>query len=249
MRPSLGFYVTYTLSLCLGLLCLLFVSCWSSLWRGGFSWTGSPLEFNWHPVLMVSGLVVLHGNAALVYRVPFTWRQRKQTWKLVHAGLMLVGFILSVLGLYVVFDYHRGLNLTHLYSLHSWVGICTVAVFALQWILGLAGFLFPCSPLCFRSNLKPVHVCVGKAILILSLISCVSGITEKLQLVAKNKGPYSSLPVEGKFANFLGLLIVSFGLVVLGILSKDNWQRPETDGEIIIQMSCLLQLLPREDSI
>ena len=49
-----------------------------------------------------------------------------------------------------------------------------------QWILGLAGFLFPCSPLWFRSSLKPVHVWLGKTILILSLSSCISGINEKL---------------------------------------------------------------------
>ncbi|XP_023278107.1 cytochrome b ascorbate-dependent protein 3-like isoform X1 [Seriola lalandi dorsalis] len=234
MRSSVFFYLTYTLCLCLSLLCVLFVICWSSLWRGGFSWDGSALQFNWHPVLMVSGLVVLYGNAAVVYRVPFTWRQRKYTWKLVHAGLMLLSLLLSVLGLCAVFDFHRGFHINDLYSLHSWVGICTVALFAFQWILGLAGFLFPCSSLWFRRNLKPVHVWMGKAILILSLTSCISGINEKLLLALSNGSsgePYSSLPVEAKFANSLGLLIVAFGLVVLGILSINKWQKPETEGE------------------
>ncbi|XP_071322662.1 lysosomal membrane ascorbate-dependent ferrireductase CYB561A3-like [Trachinotus anak] len=230
---SVFFYVTYTLCLCLGLLCVLFVSCWSSLWRGGFSWDGSSLQFNWHPVLMVSGLVVLYGYAALVYRVPLTWRQKKLPWKLVHAGLMLLALLLSILGLCAVFDFHRSFNIAHLYSLHSWVGICTVAMFAFQWSLGLAGFLFPFSPPGFRSTLKPVHIWVGKAILILSVTSCISGISEKLlfTLNGSTGEPYSSLPVEAKFANSLGLLIVAFGLVVFGILSKKKWRRPESDGE------------------
>ena len=63
---SACFCLTYVLSLCLGLLCLLFVTFWSSHWRGGFSWDGSALEFNWHPVLMVSGLLVLYGYGELL---------------------------------------------------------------------------------------------------------------------------------------------------------------------------------------
>ncbi|XP_054468999.1 lysosomal membrane ascorbate-dependent ferrireductase CYB561A3-like [Anoplopoma fimbria] len=235
MSPSVFFWVTYVPCLCLGLLCLLFVSFWSSHWHGGFSWDGSALQFNWHPVLMVAGLVVLYGNAVLVFRMPFTWKQKKNTWKLVHAGLMLLALLLSVLGLCAVFDYHRSLQIPDMYSLHSWVGICTVIMFAFQWVLGLAGFLLPCSPLPFRSNLKPVHIWMGKAILILSLTSCISGITENLffSLDGVSGEPYSSLPAEAKFANSLGILIVAFVLVVFGILSKNSWQRPESENESI----------------
>ncbi|KAI3362123.1 hypothetical protein L3Q82_012449 [Scortum barcoo] len=133
MRPSVVFWVTYVLCLSLGLLCLLSVSYWSSHWRGGFSWDGSLQQFNWHPVLMVSGLVVLYGNAAIVYRIPFTWKQRKHIWKLVHAGLMFLALLLSVLGLCAVFDFHTSFHIRDLYSLHSWVGVCTVVVFTFQY--------------------------------------------------------------------------------------------------------------------
>ncbi|XP_047426411.1 lysosomal membrane ascorbate-dependent ferrireductase CYB561A3-like [Mugil cephalus] len=229
MRPHTCLYVAYGLSLGLGLLCLVFVISWNSYWRGGFSWDASAQQFNWHPVLMVSGLVVLYGNAAVVYRLPFTWGQRKFTWKLVHAGLMLLALVLSILGLCAVFDFHRGLQIPDLYSLHSWVGICTVVTFAFQWVLGLAGFLLPCSPWWFRIILKPFHVWLGKAILILSLASCISGLNEALLLTLNGAEPYSSLPVQAKFANFLGVLIVAFGIIVFGILSKTKWERPETD--------------------
>ncbi|CAJ1070409.1 lysosomal membrane ascorbate-dependent ferrireductase CYB561A3-like [Xyrichtys novacula] len=243
MRSSVLFYVSYALCLCSGLLCLLFVSVWSSCWRGGFSWDGSALQFNWHPVLMVSGLLVLYGYAAVVYRVPFTWQQKKLTWKLVHAALMLLALILSILGLCAVFDFHRQSHIPDLYSLHSWVGICTVIVFSLQWTLGLWGFLFPCSPLWFPGALKPVHIWMGKAILILSVASCISGINEKLffTLNGNSSEPYSSLPAEAKFANSLGVLILVFGLVVFGILSKKKWKRPEIETESV-------HLLPHENS-
>jgi len=50
------------LSVWLGLLCVILVFLWSGTWRGGFAWDGSFLQFNWHPVLMVTSLVVLYGN-------------------------------------------------------------------------------------------------------------------------------------------------------------------------------------------
>lgn len=73
-----------------------------------------------------------HVLAAVVYRVPLTWRQSKQPWKLLHAGLLFLAFVLSVLGLCAVFDYHNAASTPNLYSLHSWLGICTTALFAAQ---------------------------------------------------------------------------------------------------------------------
>uniref|UniRef100_A0A4W5LH00 Lysosomal membrane ascorbate-dependent ferrireductase CYB561A3 n=1 Tax=Hucho hucho TaxID=62062 RepID=A0A4W5LH00_9TELE len=219
------FYGNYVLCLCLGLLCVVFVSYWNTEWRGGFAWDASFLQFNWHPVLMVTGLVVLYGNAAILYRIPFTWSQRKQRWKLVHAALLLSSLFLSILGLCAVFDFHTGYHIPNLYSLHSWVGICTVVLFTAQWVLGLVGFLSPCSPLGFRKLLKPVHAWMGMAIFILSLASCLS--------VTRNADPppITTNYIEALFANFLGVLIVAFGLVVLGILSNQRWKRLEPGQE------------------
>uniref|UniRef100_A0A8C9X9E8 Lysosomal membrane ascorbate-dependent ferrireductase CYB561A3 n=1 Tax=Sander lucioperca TaxID=283035 RepID=A0A8C9X9E8_SANLU len=133
---------------------------------------------------------------------------------LVHAGLMLLAL---------------GFHIPNLYSLHSWVGICAVLIVSVWAYVGSLVWL-PCSPLWFHSStLKPVRIWMGKAMLILSLASCISGINEKRLLTRGN--PYNSLPVEAKFANSLGILIVAFGLVIFGILSENRWQRPETDSE------------------
>uniref|UniRef100_A0A8C9VIG9 Lysosomal membrane ascorbate-dependent ferrireductase CYB561A3 n=1 Tax=Scleropages formosus TaxID=113540 RepID=A0A8C9VIG9_SCLFO len=209
----------YLLCLCLGIVCVVFVCYWNNTWRGGFAWDGTALQFNWHPVLMVTGLVVLYGN--VVYRIPLTWGQNKQPWKLLHAGLLFLAFFLSVLGLCAVFDYHKKGGIPNLYSLHSWLGMCTTVLFTAQWVLGSGAFLVPWSPMAFRKILKPVHVWMGSVIFVLGIASCISGINEKLFF------PYSKLPPEAVFANSLGILIVVFGLVVLKILSNPEWQRPE----------------------
>lgn len=234
MRPIAIFYGFYLLCFVLGVACVVCVCVWSSAWRGGFAWDGTTLQFNWHPVLMVTGLVVLYGNGAVLYRIPLTWGQNKLPWKLLHAALMLLALVLSIVGLCAVFDFHNANHTANLYSLHSWIGIAAVALFAVQWVGGMAGFLLPCSPVSLRKLLKPIHVWMGGSILALSIAACISGINEKLFFVLKGANgtkPYSALPHEALLGNSLGVLIVAFGLVVLKILSTREWQRPDSRPE------------------
>ena len=44
----------------------------------------------------------------------------------------LLAFLLTVLGLHAVFEFHNHTKIPHLYSLHSWLGITTVFLFACQ---------------------------------------------------------------------------------------------------------------------
>lgn len=61
MRPGLIFYTFYLLLLALGVACVTSVCYWIVWWRGGFAWDGTHQQFNWHPALMVTGLVVVYG--------------------------------------------------------------------------------------------------------------------------------------------------------------------------------------------
>ncbi|NWX23570.1 CYAC3 protein, partial [Aegotheles bennettii] len=164
----------------LGLTCVAFTAAWCQHWRGGFSWDGSASTFNWHPVLMVAGLVVTYGAAALVYRLPPSWRGPKLPWKVLHGVLALVAFGLAVLGLVAVFHFHNTQGTPNMYSLHSWVGLVTVLLFSCQWVAGFGTFLLPWAPTWLRVLYKPLHVFFGSTILMLSVVSCVSGINEKL---------------------------------------------------------------------
>lgn len=80
--------------------------------------------------IMYSTLVF--SAAAILYRVPWGWSQKKIAWKLVHAGLMLAALVLASVGLYAVFNVHSTLNIPSMYSLHSWVGMSAVVTFAWQ---------------------------------------------------------------------------------------------------------------------
>ncbi|KAH0621069.1 hypothetical protein JD844_022087 [Phrynosoma platyrhinos] len=102
--PGVSFLPFSILLGVLGILCVGFTVYWSHHWLGGFAWDGSAQMFNWHPVLMVTGMLVLYGTAALVYRVPLSWEGPKFPWKLLHASLAMTAFILIVLGLVAVFE-------------------------------------------------------------------------------------------------------------------------------------------------
>ena len=68
----------------------------------------------------------------LVYRV--LRNTKKYYLKLIHAATMIVAFVLAVVALKAVFDSHNLPDppLANLYSLHSWIGISAVALFAFQ---------------------------------------------------------------------------------------------------------------------
>ncbi|KAM6158162.1 lysosomal membrane ascorbate-dependent ferrireductase CYB561A3 [Rhynchocyon petersi] len=221
------FYVSCLALVSLGSLCILLTVYWMQYWRGGFAWDGSIHMFNWHPVLMVAGMVVVYGAASLVYRLPQSWVGPKLPWKVLHAALHLLAFILAVLGLVAVFAFHKHNRISNLYSLHSWMGIITVFFFACQWFLGFTVFLLPWASLWLRSLLKPIHIFCGTSIFSLAIVSVISGINEKLFFSLKNSTkPYSSLPNEAVLANSTGVVVVAFGLLVLYILAS-SWKRPE----------------------
>ena len=54
------FYLSFYTLWLLGLMCIILTIYWMQLWHGGFAWDGTIRMFNYHPVLMVVGLVVLY---------------------------------------------------------------------------------------------------------------------------------------------------------------------------------------------
>ncbi|KAB7506448.1 putative cytochrome [Armadillidium nasatum] len=139
-RNNRLFTKIFTLTQILGVTTLLLIIIWLSLFRNGFAWTSNPkLEFNWHPLFMVLGLVFLYANdyfllviGALVYRA-FRGEMKKKL-KIIHASFHFFALIFAVIGLQAVFDSHN-LNVDgngnpsptpNLYSLHSWMGLTVV---------------------------------------------------------------------------------------------------------------------------
>ena len=90
------------------------------------------MMFNYHLISIYFLLGIL------IYRV--FRHERKKKLKLTHAIIMISSFLLTVIGLKAVFDSHNlkkdadgnPAPIANLYSLHSWMGIITVILFAMQ---------------------------------------------------------------------------------------------------------------------
>jgi len=152
-------------------------------WQGGENNSELELTWNLHPFLMVTGFVYFMGQGMLVYRTCTCCR--RIYGKLVHSLLHLLAVPCIVMGFLAVWDYKSRAEppVLHFYSLHSWLGLATMALFSLQLLLGLFSFLLllACEGATagFRARLVPVHAIFGTATFSLGLATSVCGITEK----------------------------------------------------------------------
>lgn len=58
--------------------------------------------------------------------------KRKESQEVCSHALHLIAIVLGIVGLNAVFKFHGMENIPNVYSLHSWIGIGTFCLFALQ---------------------------------------------------------------------------------------------------------------------
>ncbi|XP_059198416.1 plasma membrane ascorbate-dependent reductase CYBRD1 [Centropristis striata] len=219
------FLVTLCAAAAIGIVSIIFVLRWVLHYKEGLAWDGGLAEFNWHPVLIVIGFIILQGLAIIVYRLPWTWQCSKLIMKFIHAGLNLVAFILAVIAMVAVFDFHNTAKIPNMYSLHSWLGLAAVILYCLQLVLGVGMYLIPITPVSWRAAFMPFHVYSGLFLFTSVIAVALMGITEKLIFGLSNP-KYKDSPPEATFVNVLGLLLVVFGALILWIATRKSWKRP-----------------------
>ncbi|XXG45284.1 hypothetical protein AAC387_Pa02g0406 [Persea americana] len=202
---------TYVVHL-LGVVSAALVLVWCIHFRGGlaFEATNKSLIFNMHPVLTLIGFIVFGGEAIISYK---TWPLRKEVKKLFHLVLHAVALTLGAIGTYAVFKYHNEKGIANLYSLHSWTGLGTICLYAIQCIFGFIVFFYPGTAESVRGEVRPWHILFGLLVYALAVISTELGFLEKLTFLEKsglNKyGP------EAFLVNFMGLIVLLLGGAVL----------------------------------
>lgn len=133
---------------------------------------------NWHPILMVAGMIFCFLNAVVSFKIlPF----EKSTKKKVHAAFHIIGSLLIVLGLTAQFTYHKEQGYEHLFTSHSWLGLFTGVCYILQMILSVAVFqdFDPRINVPLRIRYKPLHVLIGCILLVSAGLTVAMGVTEK----------------------------------------------------------------------
>ncbi|XVF85554.1 hypothetical protein PTKIN_Ptkin17bG0126500 [Pterospermum kingtungense] len=189
-----------------GVLAFILMLFWLLHYRGGIDYGSYDANrvFNVHPLLMFCGFIFLSGEAMMVYR---TVQAEHNVQKVVHMILQLGAFVLGVIGLCAVFKFHDMIKVEDVYSLHSWIGISTISLFALQWLVGLSTFMFP-QPEIRRRTMLPWHVCSGRALLYMSIAAALTGLMEKATFTGLRRSR------ETTVLNIMGLCILLFGIFV-----------------------------------
>uniref|UniRef100_A0A7N0UQY0 ascorbate ferrireductase (transmembrane) n=1 Tax=Kalanchoe fedtschenkoi TaxID=63787 RepID=A0A7N0UQY0_KALFE len=185
---------------------------WTIHFRGGLAWESSNkgLIFNLHPVLMLIGFIILGGEAIISYKaLPLT----KQTKKVIHLVLHAVALILGAIGIYTAFKYHNESGIANLYSLHSWIGIGVISLYAIQWIYGFIIFFYPGGSESLRNVSLPWHVLFGTFVYILALATATLGFLEKLTfLESSGVAKYGQ---EAFLVNFTAIISILYGTAVV----------------------------------
>ncbi|GFV84227.1 cytochrome b561 [Trichonephila clavipes] len=200
---------------------------WCFLYKG-FSWEDANLQFNYHPLFMVLGLIYFYGDALIVYRVMYFLP--KWVLKIIHACLHACAIIFSTIALVAVLENHRRTVKADFYSLHSWMGIATFSCFILQYIGSFVTFMLPWVPNIWRARFMPFHTFFGLGLFAMAVGTAEMGLTEKLLWTA-NYTTNQMVP-EGVIGNTIGLCLVIFAFLIIFITTQANYKRQPLPNEI-----------------
>eukprot|EP00128_Syssomonas_multiformis_P001486 Colp12_sorted_trinity150504_noHs@22307 len=213
----------YWLAFALSVAAEVIICYWMVHYEGGVDWAKNV--FNWHPILEVTGFVVVFSNAILLYKlVPF----ERSTTKIIHMLMQITAFVLGTIGIVAVFKFHDDNNIPNMYSLHSWFGISTIVLFGLQGLGGFLTYLFPGASPPNRKAFSPWHMFFGLFIYILAMATVVLGILEKMTFnqLLKKVDRFSSFSM---LANSLGMIVFALAAVTIWI-GASNPQKVPADA-------------------
>lgn len=204
------------------------VGVWMGIYRDGYDWSGTPSQqFSYHPLLIFIGLVFLNPNGMLVYR--FFRGCRLFPLKIIHGVIQISALVFAAVGVAAAFEHHNRSDINNMYSLHSWIGLITVLVFGLQWLVGLLTFLLPWVKHNYRAYFLPFHVFFGVMTFIFVIVSAFTGMTQ----VLTSRPDYQNFPAEGVFGNCLALILGLILFIGVFLVADFEFRRPELSNEEI----------------
>jgi len=214
---------------------------WILMYGGGFSWDdyiSHPklhqfrLKFNFHPSLMIAGFIFFSGFSMLFYRLMTCCR--KLIVKLLHTIFHSLAIACIAIGFLTIWESHESAfpKIPHFYSLHSWLGLATMGLFAIQFVVGFFSFLVL---LCCeggtaacRAALVPTHSTFGIITFIMACITAIIGLTETAFYSLKEAEPNSNYRLEVTEAviiNTLGVVLIASMIVMVWVLRTSPIKR------------------------
>ncbi|KAL6763634.1 eukaryotic cytochrome b561-domain-containing protein [Haematococcus lacustris] len=176
--------------------------------------------FNWHPLLMVLGFGVFMAEALMSYQAPLMPWLTRQGRKTVHWVLHSLALLCIALGLLAAYKSHSlklPVPIPNWYSPHSFLGLTTMALLAVQFVVAAFAYLYPGASLAFRLALGPLHKFSGKAVWVMGLAAIATGLQEKTSFLQMGKGLKGDQLYSGivRLPAVAMVLLALLGLVVL----------------------------------
>uniref|UniRef100_A0A1I7V1Y1 Cytochrome b561 domain-containing protein n=1 Tax=Caenorhabditis tropicalis TaxID=1561998 RepID=A0A1I7V1Y1_9PELO len=184
-----------------------------------------------HAFLMVLAFIYFQGEALLAYRV---YRyDAKIVSKLLHTALHILAIGLGITALVVIIMSTNYLGYNNFTSVHSWIGICLLSVYVVQFSFGFVSYLCPCTPGSHRARLMPVHRAVGVSCFIVACVQCCLGFGNVL--LEGQPDCFGSLSCANRIeyvGAFCVLSIILYTLLVLALIIPKPWRREKTPDEL-----------------
>ncbi|KAI6646523.1 Cytochrome B561 [Oopsacas minuta] len=145
----------------------------------GFSFDpNTPQFFNLHKLFMILGLCILPPNAMLIYRYKIIKLDRI-ILKISHAVILLASLLFAIAGFGIVLKIKIDSKAVNFTSIHSWFGITTIVMLAIQWLVGIVVFLIPTGmALRYKETIMVFHRFIGLMLIILPALTALMGISE-----------------------------------------------------------------------
>lgn len=155
-------------------------------------------------------------------------------------SLVLIFTVISLRAVWDSHDYHVDADgnpapLPNLVSLHSWLGIGTVVLYAAQFSLGLAAFLWPGFSPELRRFLLPFHQLLGMLLFLAVAGVALTGISERAAFKHTCWTRRGELCGQQAVSNLLGLFLVGYVASVLFIVANPRWKRQPLPEEEMLQ--------------
>jgi len=194
-----------------------------------------------HGIFMLFGFVTLMGTAVSSYKnMPF---KSRDTRKLIHALLNTACLLFMLIGWAQIYkithdnhgdqsDHDHSHN--HYLSVHSWLGVLTMIIFAMTYVFGAVifnpylKFIKPS----IRVAAKPYHISAGIGVTLLAAAATSTGIynyTEKYVPVVFKKSQTAALRLILSTALFIGIafFVLMFSLNVISPNVKRKEEQPK----------------------
>ncbi|XP_022150036.1 probable ascorbate-specific transmembrane electron transporter 1 [Momordica charantia] len=161
---------------------------------------------NLHVVLMVVGFILFGGEAIMAYK---SLPGKKYYRKLVHLVLHITALACGIFGVCLAFKFHHDTHLSDLLSLHSWFGLITISLYALQWVFGFFAYFFPGAESRRRASIMPWHIYFGIFIFLMAICTAELGLLQRFNTLILGHSQ------EGLIVNFTGLLLLLYAATVV----------------------------------